>query len=324
MKAPTIQQVDVARITRGNNDRQCFAPNKLKELADNIKQHGLAQMPTLRPLPNGQFQIVAGERRIRAMRDFLGYKTIQAQVMQLTDEQASAMMLLENTSREDLTPMEESDAYQTRIDQFGWDLTQTAKAAGVTKGRVEKFLLLQKLSDYIQGLVRTGLLPVRFASKMAVLDTNRQFMAIVVWKKNPNMRWREWQAVVDKYYESQVQETQTDFLSLFQEQCKFVEESAKQKITGRRARTGVSCYASTLPPPPSSKATRQDMIEGYIGHYRATGQREAEQAVSNLYNELCARGLVRLNGRRTFDDKNAGEVGQELLQARERTRENKQ
>lgn len=140
MTMTEVQMVPVALIAPGDNDREEFAETALRELADSIAQHGLAQPITVRP-SDGGYQIVAGERRWRAVR-LLGWKAIPALVRELSDETASAIMLLENIQRAELNPIEEARAYRKRMMQFGWNAAQTARAANVPEERVRMRLML--------------------------------------------------------------------------------------------------------------------------------------------------------------------------------------
>jgi len=119
-----IHQIPVEKIIVGNNDRKQFNQQGLAELATSIAEHGLAQPPTLRPVIDGMYEIVAGERRTRAMRDVLKWKFIPAIVRDLDDQQASAIMLIENIERKDLNPMEEAQAYSERMKRFAWRISQ--------------------------------------------------------------------------------------------------------------------------------------------------------------------------------------------------------
>jgi ParB family transcriptional regulator, chromosome partitioning protein len=108
----TIQQVPADKIIAGLNDRETFNRNELEALAANIAANKLLQPPLYRALPDGRFQIVAGERRTRAMRDILGWAEIPAFVVTMTDEEAIAAMGSENRCRVQLNPIEEAKGYQ--------------------------------------------------------------------------------------------------------------------------------------------------------------------------------------------------------------------
>lgn len=112
-----VQNLPYAQVQPGQNDRTVFRPEELEALAASIQADGLIQPITVRPTPGGRFEIVAGERRYRAI-GLLGWETVPAIVRDLTDEQASTIMLLENVHRVDIDPVDEARAYQSRIDRF--------------------------------------------------------------------------------------------------------------------------------------------------------------------------------------------------------------
>lgn len=173
----TLTHVATDLIDAGANDRQTFSIEELRELAESIREHGLAQPPTLRRIGE-RFEIVAGERRTRAMRDILGWAEVPAIVRDLSDEAASAIMLAENIQRVDLDPLEEARAYQSRIDRFGSSLGDIAKLASVPVDRVRRRLALLKLSPEVGQMVSRRQLPLSYASAMVELDSNRQLLAL--------------------------------------------------------------------------------------------------------------------------------------------------
>lgn len=164
-------------IDAGPNDRKTFGDSELRELAESIREHGLAQPPTLRKRGD-RFEIVAGERRCRAMRDVLGWSEVPAIVRELSDEAASAIMLAENVHRVDLDPLEEARAYQNRIERFGSTIGDVAKLATVPVDRVRKRLALLSLTPEIAQLVSRRHLPLSYAGCMVDLDSNRQLLAL--------------------------------------------------------------------------------------------------------------------------------------------------
>jgi ParB/RepB/Spo0J family partition protein len=152
----------------------------LQELADSIKANGLAQPITVRWVEDRQkYEIVAGERRFRAHK-LLGVATVRAIVRDLTDSEASAIMLAENTGRKDLDPVDEARAYKARMTAYGWDDKTVAEKAGVSVQRVRNRLALLQLRDDLLHLVRTGNLQMGYAQIIAEanLDKNRQLIAL--------------------------------------------------------------------------------------------------------------------------------------------------
>jgi ParB family transcriptional regulator, chromosome partitioning protein len=153
-QAPAIQAIALAEIHVANNDRKHFDAKSIEDLAGSIKAHGLAQPITVRRIADG-FELVAGERRFRA-HQLLGVATIDAIVRDLSDEGAAGIMLVENTGRVDLSPIEEANAYRRRIDEFGSTPAEVATAAGVSSIRVKYRLDLLNLRPEIQHQVHNG------------------------------------------------------------------------------------------------------------------------------------------------------------------------
>ncbi len=168
----------VGEIRAGNNDRTFFDKESLKDLATSIDEHGLAQRPLIRPIKSDEFkyEIIAGERRFRAMSQVLGWTKIPVVIRKMSDMAASALMLAENLARQDIDPIDEANAYARRIDE-GWTIEEIADRCGVRKERVECRLRLTKVREDIQDLVRFGNFPIGHAELLSKLDNNRQMLA---------------------------------------------------------------------------------------------------------------------------------------------------
>ncbi len=169
-----IKDILISQIIPGKNDRTVFDENGLRELADNIKEHGLIQPITVRHAKYGKhFEIIAGESRLRACK-LLGWKTIPAIVTDLKDEDASAITLAENIARKSLDPIDEACAYQSRIESFGWSIEDLSKYAGTSTIHIQFRLKLLKLIPEIQKLIRGGNIQTGYAQVLADanLDSN--------------------------------------------------------------------------------------------------------------------------------------------------------
>lgn len=179
-------------ITAGTNDRTIFNPAELQALAENIATNGLLQPIAVRPIGAGQYRLILGERRYRAVC-LLGWEKVPCVIQDVTDEEASAGMLSENMARANLDPIDEARAYQSRIDQFGWSIEELARIAGVSTTRVLFRLKLLRLRDDLQALVRTENLPLGYAQILADadLDTNHQAIAVDRLRDNgtPTPAW---------------------------------------------------------------------------------------------------------------------------------------
>ena len=132
--------------------RQDFDEEELQALADSITLHGILQPLTVRQLPSGYYQIIAGERRWRAAR-IAGLSEIPVIVIEADDKKATELALIENLQRQDLNPVEEALGYQSLIQDFG--LTQEEAAAQVGKSRptVTNALRLLQLSEEVRELL---------------------------------------------------------------------------------------------------------------------------------------------------------------------------
>ena len=149
--------------------RRDFKDEELKELAESLKNNGLVQPPTVRRNSKGKYELIAGERRLRAAL-LAGWKKIRVTFLDVDDLTAAAMTTTENLQREDLNPIEEAESYRTLQDQFG--LTQQEVADRVGKGRatVANSVRLLELPDEVKALVQSKLLSVGHAKLLLSVD----------------------------------------------------------------------------------------------------------------------------------------------------------
>ena len=124
----------------------------LEELAASIKAQGVVQPIVVRALPTGDYEIVAGERRWRAAQ-LAGLETVPAVVRKIPDEAAIAIALIENIQREDLNPVEEANALQRLIDEFGMTHQQVAEAVGRSRAAVTNLLRLLTLQSDVREML---------------------------------------------------------------------------------------------------------------------------------------------------------------------------
>ena len=204
--------IGLNEIIAGNNDRTRFDRAALLELADSIKDNGLIEPIIVRWLPDlNIYQLIAGERRCRATK-LLGHKTILCIIKELDDEQAATMMLAENVARQDLDPIDEAHAYQSRMGAFGWSVKDIAERAGVSTVRVKFRLKLLSLRSDLQDLVRSGDLQLGYAQILsdAHLDANRQLIALGRLRDNPSPTPPWFRRQVNALLEEQAQDSLFD------------------------------------------------------------------------------------------------------------------
>ena len=165
-----IQTLPLSRIEpRQDQPRDQFDEDRLQDLAASIARHGLIQPVIVRQLPNGDYQIIAGERRWRAAR-IAGLSEIPVRVLEADDRSVAELALVENLQREDLNPMEEARGYQKLISDYS--LTQEEAAAGVGKSRsaVTNALRLLNLSAPVADLVERGALSAGHARALLAVE----------------------------------------------------------------------------------------------------------------------------------------------------------
>ena len=171
--------------------RRKFTEEKIKELAESIKQNGLLQSITVRDIGNGFYELIAGERRLRAIK-YLQYPKTKAIVKELTDEQMATLALIENIQREELTPIEEAHAYQEllRINKLTQD--ELAKSLGKTQATVANKLRLLKLSKKVIDAINTKKITERHGRAMVKLDSSAQEKLLIqILSQNLNVSQTE-------------------------------------------------------------------------------------------------------------------------------------
>ncbi len=135
--------------------RKDFNDEALAELADSIAQHGVLQPLLVRPLLGGGYQIVAGERRWRAAR-MAGVSEVPVVIREMSDHEVMELALIENLQREDLTPLEEAQGYQSLIDQYSMTQEEISRTVGKSRPTVANALRLLHLPEDLQALVASG------------------------------------------------------------------------------------------------------------------------------------------------------------------------
>lgn len=239
-----VRMIPLELIDAGDNDRQHFDAAELAELAESIRTNGLAQPVTLRPKA-GRYELVCGERRTRACR-LLGRDSIEAIVRPLTDRQADDIMLVENTSRSDLDPIDEARGYQKRMDKYGLTTAEVARIAGVSAQQVSLRLKLLRLTPEAQFLTSKGGLPIGFAPMLATLDGNRQALALAAWKQaSGGLNWWQWDSLCKRLQAEQDQDSMFDAESFMQVE-EFVLTAQQSKTPTASLRKLVAKMADAL------------------------------------------------------------------------------
>ena len=156
--------------------RRHFDDAALSELSRSISAHGLMQPVVLRSRPQGGYELVAGERRLRAA-GLAGLEAVPAVVREVSDEQAAAMALIENVQREDLRPLEEAEALRRLRDEFGLTQQAVADAVGKSREAVANLLRLLNLDPAVRELLDEGALEMGHARALLPLPPAEQIAA---------------------------------------------------------------------------------------------------------------------------------------------------
>lgn len=135
--------------------RKHFDEAELNDLASSIRSHGILQPILVRPIAEGKYEIVAGERRWRAAQR-AGLHTIPAVIRELNEVEVLEIAIVENVQRMDLNPIEEAQGFQALIDRFGRTQQEIADAVGKSRPHIANMLRLLQLPDDLQEMVRDG------------------------------------------------------------------------------------------------------------------------------------------------------------------------
>ena len=167
----TINEIPLSDIDANpNQPRREFDAAALQELADSITQIGIIQPITLRQMPSGRYQIVAGERRWRASQ-LAGLSTIPAYIRTIADENVMEMALVENIQREDLNDIEIALAYQHLLEGEGMTQDKVAKRVGKSRTAVANYLRLLKLPAQVQMALQNNEVDQGHARALLSLDS---------------------------------------------------------------------------------------------------------------------------------------------------------
>jgi ParB family chromosome partitioning protein len=170
----TLTEVSVGLLKPGRfQPRTRMDPQSIAELADSIKAQGLIQPILVRPVENGKYEIIAGERRWRASQ-LAGLTQVPVVIRAVPDKSALAMALIENIQREDLNPLEEATGIQRLVDEFDMTHDAAAQAVGRSRSAVTNLLRLLNLSKAVQDLLMQGKIEMGHARALLAVSGSRQ------------------------------------------------------------------------------------------------------------------------------------------------------
>src|SRR5262245_18021291 len=178
-----LREIDIDRILPNSHQpRKNFDETALEELADSIREHGVVQPIVVRPLEDGFFQLIAGERRWRAAQR-VGLARLTAVIREAGEHAALELALIENLQREDLNPIEEAQAYDRLIADFGLTQEEVARRVGKNRATIANMLRLLRLPPEVQQWLRENRLTTGHAKALlslsdldAILDSAKKII----------------------------------------------------------------------------------------------------------------------------------------------------
>ena len=188
----TTKEIDLEKITAGRfQPRQEFDGTKIQELADSIKKHGVLSPILVREIGLDKFEVIAGERRVRASK-IAGLKTIPSLVNQKEDQEALEAALIENLQREDLNPVEEARGYDRLKREFELTQDEIAKATGKARSTIANSMRILSLPPKILDMISQGALEKGHAKILSGLDTTKaEQLAEAISQKKLTVRQAE-------------------------------------------------------------------------------------------------------------------------------------
>ena len=174
LEKSAYQQLPIYKVEPNpEQPRQDFDEEELQALADSITVHGIIQPLTVREMPNGYYQIIAGERRWRAAR-MANLSDVPAVIIEADDKKAMELALIENLQRQDLNPLEEALGYQTLMNEYGLTQEEAAGRVGKSRPAVANALRLLGLCPEVQERVRKGELSAGHARAILQLKSEKK------------------------------------------------------------------------------------------------------------------------------------------------------
>ena len=169
-----VESIQIEKIVPNHyQPRQVFDQTKIDELAESIQEHGLLQPIVVRPIEEGMYEIIAGERRFRAMSSIhMAYADVI--IREMTDEETAVVALIENIQRENLSAVEEAEAYQKLLELGDTTQSELAQSVGKSQSFIANKLRLLKLAPKVLSKLAEGKITERHARALLSLSHEEQ------------------------------------------------------------------------------------------------------------------------------------------------------
>lgn len=198
LQRPPPQKIPLAAIRKSSwQPRKQFEAEALADLTQSIKTHGVLQPLLVRTIPGGGFELIAGERRMRAAGE-AGLTDVPAIVMEATDRDAMELALIENLQREDLNPMEEAAGYRTLAEKFELTQEKIAERVGKARASVANALRLLDLPKEVREAVSANKLSAGHAKALSGVEIEAEQVALATRAIKENLSVRNLERIVQR------------------------------------------------------------------------------------------------------------------------------
>lgn len=184
--------------------RRYFDRQSLEELAESIKIYGVMQPVSVRLINGRRFELVAGERRLRASR-MAGLETIPAIVVNISDQKSAMIAMIENLQRKDLNFLEEAEGYQNLLKDYSLTQEELAEKIGKSQSSIANKMRLLKLSTDVKKRIIDNGLTERHARALLVLNSEEEQMAMIERISSENLTVKETEMIVERALERKQQ-----------------------------------------------------------------------------------------------------------------------
>lgn len=187
--------------------RKNFSDEAITALAESIRDHGMLQPILVRPMEDGSYRIVAGERRWRAAR-MLGLDEVPVNIKEMTDTEAAQLALIENLQRENLNPVEEALGFKELIEKYGMTQDAVAKTIGRSRSSVSNSMRILALPDRILNMVEDGELSLGHAKALLSFENEDLMIATAVKAANGGLTVRQVERAAQKSLENEDEQSE--------------------------------------------------------------------------------------------------------------------
>lgn len=187
--------------------RKNFSDEAITALAESIRDHGMLQPILVRPMEDGSYRIVAGERRWRAAR-MLGLDEVPVNIKEMTDTEAAQLALIENLQRENLNPVEEAMGFKELIEKYGMTQDAVAKTIGRSRSSVSNSMRILALPDRILNMVEDGDLSLGHAKALLSFENEDLMIATAVKAANGGLTVRQVERAAQKSLENEDEQSE--------------------------------------------------------------------------------------------------------------------